>query len=118
MSKKKQKNKDRIAIGVDGRTHIQRDNDDKSSKISDETSILTDKSLRKPFYQLQKEQDQPVEKQSQLVDTFNVLDKMIITEIGASIEHPKYNDKDLMSFEFAINRRDKKSLDFKRSNNI
>ena len=46
MSKKKQKNKDRIAIGVDGRTHIQRDNDDKSSKISDETSILTDKSLR------------------------------------------------------------------------
>jgi len=43
---------------------------------------------------------------------------MIITEIGASIEHPKYNDKDLMSFEFAINRRDKKSLDFKRSNNI
>ncbi len=76
---------------------------------------MTDKSLRQPFYQLQKEQEQPVEKHSQLVDTSNVLDKMIITEIGASIEHPKYNDKDIMSFEFAINRRDRKLLDFKRS---
>ena len=42
----KQKNKDLIAIDVAGRTYIQRDNDAKSSKISDETSILTDKSLR------------------------------------------------------------------------
>lgn len=42
----KQKNKDLIVIDVDGRTYIQRDNDAESSKTSDETSILTDKSLR------------------------------------------------------------------------
>jgi hypothetical protein len=46
----KQKNKDLIAIDVAGRTYIQRDNDAESSKTSDETSILTDKSLRQPFY--------------------------------------------------------------------
>jgi hypothetical protein len=99
----KRKNKDLIAIDVAGRTYIQRDNDAESSKTSDENSILTDKSLRQPFYQLQKEQEQPVEKHSQLVDTSNVLDKMIITELEVSIEHSKDNDKDVMSFEFAIN---------------
>ena len=56
------------------------------------------------FYQLQKEQEHPVEKPSQLAVTSNVIDKTIITEMGVSVEHSKDDDKDAVSFEFAINR--------------
>ena len=94
-----------MTIDVNGRTLIQRDNDVESSKTYDETSILTDKSLRQLVLSVTERARQPVEK-SQLADTYNVVDKMIITEMGVSIEHSKYNDKDIMSFEFAINRRD------------
>jgi len=100
----KQMNKDLIAIDVDGRTYIQRDNDVESSKTSDETSILTDKSLTQPFYQLQKEQEQPVEKPSQFENI--MAGRIVIEESGASVESSYDNSKDVLPFEFPIGRRD------------
>jgi len=87
--------------------HIFRDNDDESSKTCDETSILTDKSLRQPFYQLQKEQEQPVEKPSQFENI--MADRIVIEESGASVESSYDNSKDILPFEFPIGRRDLQS---------
>jgi hypothetical protein len=105
---KQQKDKVVVMVGADGRSFSQPEGDAKMSTTSDDSPTFTDKSFGQPPYQSQKEQEQEQERHeipSQLTVTSIVAGKKIIAE-GASFEHFNDNDKDIMSFEFPINRRD------------
>jgi hypothetical protein len=115
------KNKEVMVTDIDGRTilYYQNKDEDRPSSTAIDTSSLTEGGFSQSSYNAKKnkEQEQPIEKPNQLTVTSTDMGNTEIVADASSSQMSYSNDKDILSFEFSLSRKDVQSyLDSSKSN--